>query len=63
MGLVHDSEKEAHRGGAVAGGDQQGLGAGEVDPARAPVNVAPAVGAAATCRGAGGLEKRDIEAD
>ena len=51
--------QEAHRSRAPAGGDQHGLGAGEVDPARAPVHAAPVVGAAAVGGGAGG----DLRAD
>ena len=57
----HDRQdaQEADRGRAAAGGDQRGLGAGEVDPARAPVDAAPVVGAAAAGGGAGG----DLRAD
>ena len=51
--------QEAHRSRAAARGDQQGLGAGEVDPARAPEHAASLVGAAAAGGGAGG----DLRAD
>ena len=52
-------KKKAHRSRPAAGGDQQGLGAGEVDPARASEHAAPVVGAAAAGGGAGG----DLRAD
>ena len=57
----HDREdtKETHRSRAAAGGDQQGVGAREVDPARASEHAAPVVGAAAAGGGAGG----DLRAD
>ena len=51
--------QETHRSRAAARGDQQGLGAGEVDPARASEHAAPVVGAAAAGGGAGG----DLRAD
>jgi hypothetical protein len=44
-GPVVRAEAQAHRGGPAAGGDQPGVGAGEVDPPRAPVDAAPLVGA------------------
>src|SRR6266508_1671449 len=40
-----DRQAEADRGGVAAGGDQPGVGAGEVDPPRAPLAPAPVVGA------------------
>ena len=52
-------EEEAHRSRPAARGHQQGLGAGEVDPPRAPEHAAPVVGAAAAGGGAGG----DLRAD
>src|SRR5207248_5716492 len=45
--------QKTHRGRPAAGQDQRGGGAGEVDPARAPVHAAPVVGAAA----AGGVPR------
>src|SRR6266508_3607889 len=40
-----DRQAEADRGGVAAGGDQPGVGAGEVDPPRPPLDPAPVVGA------------------
>ena len=50
------AQAQADRGGAAAGGDQPRVGAGEVDPPRAPVDAAPVVGAPA----AGGLPGRAV---
>ena len=52
-------KEEAHRSRPAARRHQQGLGAGEVDPARASQHAAPVVGAAAAGGGAGG----DLRAD
>jgi uncharacterized protein (TIGR02646 family) len=59
--LSHDDKhkEETHRGRLTAGGDQQGIRAGEVYPPWASIHVAPVVGTATFGGGAGG----DLRAD